>query len=82
MKFKFTFEELADLICEFTKDGARPDRRDVVRWFQWLEKKHDIKTSHIQIFGRRPCRRSCAAIEAGDAQWISHADNCPNKDRR
>jgi hypothetical protein len=50
---KFTFEELADLICEFTKDGARPDRRDVVHWFKWLEKKCGVKKSHIQIFGRK-----------------------------
>lgn len=46
-KFLFTLENLADLICEYTKDGAGTRDRDVVKWFRWFERKCGIEESYI-----------------------------------
>ena len=49
MRFpRFTIENLADLVAEYTQDGKRKRDRDVLDWFRWLERKFGIKESLIQ----------------------------------
>jgi len=47
LKFRFSLEELADFICEFTQDGENPHCRDVTDWFQWFERKCGVRNSYI-----------------------------------
>jgi hypothetical protein len=52
-QFKFTLEELANFICEFTRDGERYAKRDVIDWFMWFEAKCGLKESNIRFRGRK-----------------------------
>lgn len=52
-EMKFTLENLADLICEYTQDGKRKTNRDVVKWFRWLERKYGISPSYIVTPNKR-----------------------------
>lgn len=47
LKYRFSLEQLADLVCEFTQDGKNPRGRDVVDWFRWLERKCRVRESYI-----------------------------------
>lgn len=49
--YKFTLEQLADFICEYTKDGKRTKKRDVLDWWKWFEKKCGVTTPYIRKFG-------------------------------
>ena len=48
--YKFKLSEIADSICQFTKDGKRKKNRDVVTWFRWLEKYCGNDESFIFVY--------------------------------
>lgn len=50
MNFKFTLEEIADFICEYTQDGKRTEKRDVLDWFGRFERKCGRKESLIRKY--------------------------------
>jgi hypothetical protein len=48
--FRFSLEELSNFICEFTEDGRLTERRDVLDWWRWFEKKCGVRKPHIRKF--------------------------------
>lgn len=50
--FRFSLSELADLICQYIRDGERTEKRDVLDWWRWLEKKCGVTEPHIKRFGK------------------------------
>jgi hypothetical protein len=37
---KLTLEAVEDLVCEFIEDGERKEKRDVIDWLEWMQKKY------------------------------------------
>lgn len=50
---RFSLEEIANLVAEFTEDGKKKHSRDAVDWFRWLERKLGLGPSRIFRFKRR-----------------------------